>query len=299
MGMADADGVVTAAEVAAVAAACGQSTEQVRSCLRRLVAEGLFIREGAGPDVRYVATESGHRALGGHLAATRLAYGQDAAGQAWDGRWRLVGYTAPETRRAARDLFRDRLIGLGGALVQGGLSVSAHPWHDAVRAEAEALGVLDGLMLATAETLDVGGISHPRDVAARLWPVEALADGYRRFVDTYSSWRDALEQRVADAEHLQDEVFLPGALKMSVAFQRIGHRDPLLPPELLPKPWPGRDARRLLLDCRRLAMSLRRRTDGGMRLFSLFDLATDGVGSPHPMASIRRAPAQRPGGPDA
>jgi phenylacetic acid degradation operon negative regulatory protein len=282
LGMADGDGVVTASEVAAVAAACGQSPDQVRSCLRRLVAEGLFVRRGAGGDIRYVATEAGHRALDGQLAATRLAYGQDASGQAWDGRWRLVAYTAPEARRAARDTFRDRLLGLGGALVQGGLYVSAHPWHDAVRAEAEATGVLDGLTLATAETLDVGGTSHPRDVAARLWPVAHLAVGYRRFVEEFSSWRDALEQRAASHEQLPDELFLPSALKMSVAFQRIGHRDPLLPPELLPKPWPGRDARRLLLECRRLALGLRLRTGGGMRLFSLYDVATDAVGGPHP-----------------
>ena len=53
-------------------------------------------------------------------------------------------------------------------------------------------------------------------------------------------------------------MFLPGAL--------VGHAsssvecfadDPLLPPELLPRPWPGRAARELLVRSRRLALLLR------------------------------------------
>src|SRR5205814_3033424 len=56
-----------------------------------------------------------------------------------DRQWRLVAFAVPESRRPARDTFRDRLLALGGAAVQGGLYVSPHPWHKDVQAEADRL----------------------------------------------------------------------------------------------------------------------------------------------------------------
>ena len=115
LGMAHDDGTIHTDELLPVAAACGQSGEQVRSCLRRLVAEGLFLRHGTGLAATYEATEQGMSALGGTIERTRLAYGQDAAGRGWDRQWRLVAFAIPEDRRPARDAFRDRLLALGGA----------------------------------------------------------------------------------------------------------------------------------------------------------------------------------------
>jgi phenylacetic acid degradation operon negative regulatory protein len=55
-----------------------------------------------------------------------------------------------------------------------------------------------------------------------------------------------------------------------VEFQAVFNDDPLLPPELLPRPWPGRAARELLLRSRRLAMQLR--TSGARpTLFRAYD----------------------------
>src|SRR5436190_21116822 len=117
LGMAHEDGTIVASELMPVAEACGQTPEQVRSCLRRLVQEGLFTREGTGRGASYLATEQGLAALGTSLERHRLAYVQDHAGRGWDRRWRLVAFAVPEARRAARDAFRDRLLLLGGAAV--------------------------------------------------------------------------------------------------------------------------------------------------------------------------------------
>src|SRR5205807_6307209 len=117
--------------------------EQVRSCLRRLAAEGLLTRSGIGQRARYDATPAGMATVGSQIERTRLAYTQDAAGRGWDRQWRLVAFAIPEARRAARDSFRDRLTELGGAAIQGGLYVSAHPWHKDVKAEAERVGVTE------------------------------------------------------------------------------------------------------------------------------------------------------------
>src|SRR5260370_2272812 len=108
-GMAHDDGTVLAAELFPVAEACGQSTEQVRSCLRRLVQEGLYEREGTGREARFRSAPAGPASLGLTVERTRLAYAQDAAGRGWDGQWRLVAVAVPEARRSARDAFRRRL----------------------------------------------------------------------------------------------------------------------------------------------------------------------------------------------
>ncbi|MGH9206257.1 MAG: PaaX family transcriptional regulator C-terminal domain-containing protein [Acidimicrobiales bacterium] len=273
-GMAHENGLVLADELFAVAEACGHSVEQVRSCLRRLVSEGLFMRKGSGREASYVATEKGLAALGTTMERTRLAYGQDAAGRGWDGYWRLVGFAIPEGQRGARDALRDRLIELGGANIQGGLYVSPHPWHKDAKAAAERLGLADRVTMATTEDLDVAGSNDPRELARTLWPVEDLKHSYGAFLKKFSPVPALLKEMKSRSERLVDEDFLPGALEMAVAFQDCFNRDPLLPPELLPRPWPGTEARDLVVTSRRLALAMRTTRSRPM-LFRFFDEAVE------------------------
>jgi phenylacetic acid degradation operon negative regulatory protein len=273
LGMAHEDGTILFEELQPVADACGLTGDQVRSCLRRLVAEGLFVRRGTGRATAFAATEHGLAALGVNIERTRLAYAQDAAGRGWDRQWRLVAFAVPERERSARDTFRDHLIALGGAAVQGGLYVSPHPWHKDVLAEAGRLGIADAVTLATTDDLDVGGEDDPRRLASMLWPVDDLADGYERFNERHRHVPDVLRDMRARKQLLPDSAFLPAALAMTVAYDECASGDPLLPPELLPRPWPGRTARELLMSSRRLALALRR-GQGRPALFRWFDEAT-------------------------
>ncbi|CAA9221965.1 MAG: hypothetical protein AVDCRST_MAG50-632 [uncultured Acidimicrobiales bacterium] len=258
LGMAHQDGTIRADELLPVAEACGQTPEQVRSCLRRLVSEGLFARSGTGRGAVLRATELGMSVLEARVERTRLAYAQDAAGRGWDRQWRLVAFAVPERDRAARDAFRDRLIELGGAAVQGGLYVSPHPWHRDVSAEADRLDIRDVVTLATSDDLEMGGDRDPRRLARSLWPIEDVSRRYERFLARFDRHLTYLEALKAQHEPLADATFLPGALAMGVAFEACFETDPLLPPELLPRPWAGRAARELLIRSRRLALSLRR-----------------------------------------
>src|SRR4051812_9799063 len=156
--MAHEDGGIVGAELQQVAEACGQSPEQVRSCLRRLIAEGLFERKGRGAAARYEATAAGMAALGSTVERTRLAYAQDAAGRGWDRTWRLVAFAIPEARRPARDALRDRLLALGGAPIHNGLYVSAHRWEKDVLGEADRLGLREHVTVASTDDLDVGSV---------------------------------------------------------------------------------------------------------------------------------------------
>lgn len=257
LGMLRPDGTVSAGELADVAAACGQSTEQVRSCLRRLVTEGILARDDRERPAVYVVSAGGLASLGTHAERHRLAYAQDAAGHGWDGRWRLVAFAVPESRRTGRDALRDRLRVLGGAPIHNGLWVSPHRWGKEVRDEADRLGIGAHLTLASSEELSVGGVSDARDLAARLWPVADLAQRYRAFVERYDPWIDALSAMRERCERLLEGDFLAGALEMGVAFGSCFGADPLLPSDLLPRPWPGRTARDLVVRARRMALAQR------------------------------------------
>ena len=85
---------------------------------------------------------------------------------------------------------------------------------------------------------------------------------------------EAVERLRARHDRIADSDFLPGALRMVIAFQEVFLRDPLLPPELLPRPWPGRAARELLLTSRRLALRLRAEHERPA-LFAAFDQFAD------------------------
>jgi phenylacetic acid degradation operon negative regulatory protein len=270
LGMAHEDGTIRAEELYPVAEACGQTPEQVRSCLRRLVSDGLFTRTGSGRHAVYSATEQGAAEMGGHRQRTRLAYAQDAAGRGWDRRWRLAAFAVPEARRSARDGLRDRLLGLGGAAIQGGLYVSPHPWEEDVRAEAKRLGLDQHLTLASTDELEVGGVRDPRQLAATLWPLDEVAGRYERFIADHQKVIEDLEGLRSRRERLPDATFLPLALAAGAAYDDCSTRDPYLPPELLPRPWPGRRARELVVRSWRLALTLRSEA-GRPALFGAWD----------------------------
>lgn len=270
LGLAHRDGSVHGAEIYSVAAECGISDETVRSCMRRLIADGLFVRHGEGRDAVFSATTTGRASLEVSHHRHLMAYAQDAAGRGWDRRWRLVAFAIPESRRSARDSFRDHLRALGGAAVQPGLYVSPHPWNADVLDEARRLSIVEHVSALSTEDLDVGGESNPRALVQRLWPLDEVARRYEQFIDTYRDVPDALEAMRRRHERLSEHDFLPGALHIAIRFNECFELDPLLPPELLPRPWPGREARDVLARCRRIGV-LAREDKGGPALFRVFD----------------------------
>ena len=270
LGMAHRDGSVIGKELYEVIEPCGLTIEQVRSQMRRLVSEGLFSRDGEGRDAVFAATDEGLSILGSTLRRHTLAYAQDAAGRGWDRKWRLVGFALPESRRSDRERFRDRLMSLGAAPLQNGVYISPHRWEQEVRDEVQRLGIAEFVTMATTDDLEIGGDRDPRHIAATLWPLDDIADTYRAFIDTYRDVPASLDEMRRRHESLQEKDWLPGALQVAIRFNACFEIDPLLPPELLPRPWPGRDARELLVQCRRLGV-LTREDKKGPALFSVFD----------------------------
>lgn len=270
LGTARRDGTIRGEDIYRVAESCGQSAEQVRSCLRRIVSEGLYQRDGTGRDALYTPTEAGMATLRTRLRRVRLSFAQDAAGRGWDRHWRLVAFAVPEVNRTSRDALRDRLRDLGGAPIQGGLYVSPHAWESDVRELAAQLGVGGNLTLASTDELEVAGETDPRRLTAMLWPIDDVGTAYERFVDAYRHLPSELESLRQNRGRVSDTELFPRMLAMGVAHDEISAVDPFLPPELLPRPWAGRAARELVVRCRKLAHQVRE-SGSGAGLFDGYD----------------------------
>lgn len=269
LGMARKDGSIDAGQVYDVAEACGLSSEQVRSCIRRLVSRGLFDREGDGREARLTPTRAGLAELESDVWRTRLGYAHDAAGRGWDRNWRFVAFAIPEARRTDRDAFRDALRHLGGAPVQNGLYVSPNKWLDEVRSAADRHGVVEFVTMGTTDDLEVAGETDPRTIVRRLWDLDDLAARYQQFVDRHEQVHAQIEAVRKSGRRITDAEFTSATLQTIIEFRECYSADPMLPPELLPRPWPGRKAREMLSQSRRLSLPLR---DGkGPAIFSVFD----------------------------
>ncbi len=277
IGMTDGQGVVQADRLFNVARACGQTDEQVRSCLRRMISERVFVREGRGRKARYVPTARGREELRVSSERAQRAFTQDAhslsanpAGT-WDGRWRLIGFEVPEALRADRDEFRSTLISsFGAAGLQSGLYVTPHPCREVVAGTIDRLSLSKHTFFATTDELVVHGETDARKIARVLWPVDDLARRYRHLNDQFRAVVERTRDLQEKGQRLPAERLLPGTLRMAVSFMDVHYNDPLLPPELLPQPWPGREARALVREARRRALDLRSDPTEEI-LFSFFD----------------------------
>jgi len=274
LGMVREDGTVDAGALYAVAGSLGMTDQQVRLCLKRLVAEGRFTQQGRGRRALLRATPDAVDAAALDVGYVRYAYEQDRGRAPWDGRWHLVAFAVPESARAARDALRDAIVRLGGAAVHSALYVAANPIAPQVEQQARRLGVLAGVTFLSSTDLRVGGHVEPVRLAGVLWPVPRIAARYARLADLA-------------ARHLTrlDGGSRPGAteritmvIELAARFAEAVEPDPLLPPELLPRPWIGTRARALFARCWTRLQDADDGTAAPLRLFSRYsEVLRDGA----------------------
>ncbi|MDI9886993.1 PaaX family transcriptional regulator C-terminal domain-containing protein [Streptomyces sp. HNM0645] len=261
------DGTVDAADLYAVAGLLGMSDQQIRLCVKRLVTEGRFTQEGRGRRATLHAVADATGALAPDAAYVRHAYRQDAGLAPWDGAWHLFAFAIPESQRAARDALREHLLHLGAAPVQSGLYITANPVTELVEARAGHLGVIEALTRLTTTDPRIGDTADPRDLAAVLWPLGEIAQRH----EDLAAFAQARLACLAERPEPSDAERLTMAVELAARFTAAMKPDPLLPPELLPQPWPGKRARRLAADCWR---HLREARPAGetptLRLFALY-----------------------------
>ncbi|MFJ7279868.1 PaaX family transcriptional regulator C-terminal domain-containing protein [Kitasatospora sp. NPDC098663] len=110
--------------------------------------------------------------------------------------------------------------------------------------------------------LRTGETDDPRALARRWWPLDQVAEGHQRLAEVAADRLARLEKGLSGPE------LLTVALELAASFTEAMGPDPLLPPELLPQPWPGTAARELVARC--WALLLADPGPGAPRLFDAY-----------------------------
>ena len=200
------------------------TTRMTMAVLRR---EGLFLTSRNGRETLYTPSEQlrAVAALRAERARQRL--------QTWDGRWRMVIYTVPESRRAARERARRTLTRRGFGMLAPSTWISPQEAAlDEVRAElaTEPAVRLDVLR---AQMADAEIPATDLELAHRCWDLDALAADYRQLLATMRAHLGG--PRPQGAAALRTHLLTLHAVRDAVG------RDPALPPELVPADWPGHE----------------------------------------------------------
>lgn len=208
----------------AIMGACRIGDGVVRTAMSRLAQDGWLARTRVGRNSHYRLAPKGRAVFDG--ATRRIYFGAPGA---WDGTWRIAVLTDPPETRARQ---RARLEDLGfGALAP---NVLVRP-HDVREVEAEPV---HGALVMEAHG---GAPAAARKLAAGVWPLETLAESYRRFLDQFGP----LGREAGRLPRLDPLDALLVRILMIHEYRRIILRDPLLPVTLLPDDWPGAAARLL------------------------------------------------------
>lgn len=215
-------GRVPLAVLQEIMARLGVEPGALRTALSRLVADGWVERERRGRNSFFRLDERGRHAF--DLATRRIYAGGPPE---WDGAW-TVAIAPPGTEAAGAEL-----AGAGFVRVAGGVYLRPRtPGEIAVENALSDMLVIHG---ASAE--------HP-EMLRSLWPSSRIADAYRGFLEAYLGLAAALEAG-----------WTPAPLDALAArtllihdWRRIVLRDPGLPRDLLPRDWPGEEARTLVRD---------------------------------------------------
>lgn len=186
-----------------------------------------WIRESSSPGsterILHLTEEGRLAAQGGRDPVARWA-------RPWDGRWRVVLFDVPETRKALRQQLRRKLRLLGFGYLQD----SAWITPDAVEPIRSALGRAE-VNVETLTMLEARPAAGETDaeLVRGTWNFDAINHAYRQ----HGAVLDARPRRTSP----------PGAWRAWLdaeqrAWQRALDLDPLLPNPLLPAGYRGRDA---------------------------------------------------------
>ncbi|WP_347138356.1 PaaX family transcriptional regulator C-terminal domain-containing protein [Paracoccus sp. SSK6] len=195
----------------AICARIGIRENLVRTAVSRLVAAGRLEGERVGRRSFYRLAPSARAEF---ADAARLLYARHQPSGDW-----LVVLDPDMPEDLAR---RYRMARMGGDL-----------WLCPARGELPATG---GLVL---RGVPVAGMNHLPDLAA-FWDLDALAAGYRIVLDRFGP--------LADGPALAPEDALIARLLLVHLYRGVLLRDPGLPPDALPRDWPGTRAQALFRD---------------------------------------------------
>lgn len=186
-----------------------------------LAKKDLLKVTGKGGNKKLILTSRAQRVFYEEYPLARLR------DEKWDGSWTIITYDFPNTRKADRDYFRNKLKVLGFGCPQESLYVSPLPLSEPLLEliKGEELGEYVWVTRAQG----VLGLTDV-EVAKKAWALDKLASLYNKLLEVLPRVKKINEQKIKTEwqEH----------------YLALDNADPYLPKELLPNGWPGNECKK-------------------------------------------------------
>ncbi|MBW8805798.1 MAG: PaaX family transcriptional regulator [Catenulisporales bacterium] len=215
-------GWIAVADLLALLGDLGVDAPAVRSAVSRQKQRGFLQARQAAGVAGYSPSAEAEQILADGDRRIHLQQNAKLA----DG-WVLAVFSVPESERHRRHLLRSGLSRLGFGTTAPGVWIAPAHLADEARHTLERLDLAGYVDLFHADYLAYADL---REAAARWWDLGAVQAGYADFSAQF------LETETDPAE--DSEAFATYLLAVD-AWRRMPHRDPGLPPELLPDDWQG------------------------------------------------------------
>jgi phenylacetic acid degradation operon negative regulatory protein len=221
----------------------GVRPQAARSTLSRMNREGWLKAERRGRHSRYGLTLNARHLL---EEGTRRIF--ESRPRRWDGRWRVIVYSLPETKRDLREAVRRRLSYLGFAALTPGTWVSPHDRQVEVQSLLKDLKAQRYVQYFEGHWR--GHISN-RGLVTRCWNLKELNRLYAAFLRKWVPELKKYGKHPASSNGLNPSECFVHRFWIIHQYSAFPSRDPNLPSKLLPKGWRGNEASQVFRTYRR------------------------------------------------
>jgi phenylacetic acid degradation operon negative regulatory protein len=237
-------GTIWTASLLALLDLLGVGERAARSALSRMSSRGWLVARKQGRRSQYTLTTQGRALL--EQGERRLFEPPFAD---WDGLWRLVVYSLPESKRDLRHALRGQLIWLGFGPLAQATWISPHDRRAELEYVCDELGIRAHVEIFSGMVLHS---SSDRALVERCWDLPALEAEYREFAARYRPEYEACRALGAEQLGRTADICFTRRFWLTHAFLPFPRKDPGLPIALLPPDWAGFDARQLFDEYRGL-----------------------------------------------
>ena len=179
--------------------------------------------------------------------------------RSWDRKWRIVMFDVEEINKIVRNRLRRKLKELGFGMLQKSVFISPHNIMQDFLEFSESSGIKDYLYFLETENLVVG---DKTEFANKVWQLDKLNENYKNIVNAI---REIRNEDIINGDDRTNKLYIQNDGGMGedvVSIRKIRDlakirelrnkwlnivvKDPFLPKDLLPKPWWGEEASKLI-----------------------------------------------------
>lgn len=213
----------------------GLSEQAVRSTLSRMSQKGWLKSRKVGRQSFYSQTPKFLKLL--EDGARRIFQPRR---DPWDGRWHLLIYSIPESKRHLRRRLRQRLLWLGFGVLNQTTYISPRDLRAEVEQIVNALRIRPYVEFFT--TAEHWGFSSNEELVAHCWDLKGLNEYYAAFIARYDPLFQACRARLEAGDSLDPQECFVQRFMLVHEYRSSPYVDPNLPLELLPDDWLGERA---------------------------------------------------------